>query len=225
MEDIVGRSRLEVTRNLIDLHCTADSVIVEIGSNDASFRQFHNYSIWTTVDKYGSPDVQVDLDCETVRLPFDNDSVNVVVCTEVLEHLRMGAALVAEISRILRRDGVAVISVPNICSLKSRIKVALGKMPNMAASGDCGVPLGGTGMLVGEAWVGGHLVDFNAARLCNYLQRGGLDVTSYEKIPIEIPTGPGREPITLPAWLFPATFCDFVLVTASPSESGNIIER
>ena len=151
-----------------------------------------------------------------LELPFESASTDVVICTEVLEHLRMGSALVADMARILKPSGTAVVSVPNICSLKSRLKVAVGKMPNLAASGDCGIPLGGTGALVDGIWVGGHVVDFNLARFDAYLNRGGLEIASRHKVPIEIPIGSQQRALTLPAWMFPVTLCDFLLVAARP---------
>ena len=216
MLENVPASRFRATDDLIGQYAGPGVGVVEIGASDASFREFHEFGQWTTVDKYGDPDVHSDLDGVAIRLPFDDASMDLVICTEVLEHLRMGSALVAEIARLLKPTGTAVISVPNICSLKSRLKVAVGKMPNLAASGDCGIPLGGTGALVDGVWTGGHVVDFSLARLEAYLGRGGLEIKGRHKIPIEIPFASGRRQVTLPAWLFPVTLCDFLLVTAKP---------
>src|SRR5690606_28868367 len=153
MIEVIGRARLEATNSLIEEYLANDSFVVEIGAGDASFSAFHKSKHRITVDKYGSPDIEADLDGERAHLPFEDNSVDLVICTEVLEHLAMGTPLVREIGRVLRGDGIAIISVPNICSLKSRFKVAMGQMPNLAASGDCGHPLGGTGIRVGENWV------------------------------------------------------------------------
>lgn len=216
MLENVPPSRFHATNDLIGRYTRPDAVVVEIGSSDASFRQFHAHGRWTTVDKYGAPDVHADLDGAGVRMPFDDASTDLVICTEVLEHLRMGSALVADMRRILKESGTAVISVPNIVSLKSRLKVAAGRMPNLAASGDCGIPLGGTGALVDGAWVGGHVVDFNLARLDAYLRRGGLAITRRHKVPIEVPLGSSGRSLTLPAWMSPVTMGDFLLVAAQP---------
>lgn len=218
MQDIIGASRLDATNRLIRQHSDPDSIVLEIGSNEASFRSFHQSNSWTTVDKYGQPDVAADLDGANVHLPFEDGSIDLVICTEVLEHLRAGSALVNEMSRVLSKQGTSIISVPNICSLKSRVKVTLGLMPNLAASGDCGIPLGGTGTLVDGTWVGGHVVDFNLPRLRAYLERGSLTISKAHKVAIEVPYGKSRDVVTLPAWMYPVTFCDFLLVTARPSD-------
>ncbi|RKY21768.1 MAG: hypothetical protein DRQ55_03225 [Planctomycetota bacterium] len=54
--------------------------------------------------------VQHDLD---LVLPFENDSFDVVVALEVLEHVESQYQLCKEIERILKPDGVAFVSVPN----------------------------------------------------------------------------------------------------------------
>lgn len=212
--DNVGYSRLNATNNLISRYVAPESVVVEIGSNDASFRPYHADCDWKTVDKFGSPDIRADLDGADASLPFGTCTVDLVICTEVLEHLRIGSPLVKEFSRILKPSGAAVISVPNISSLKSRVKVLLGGRPNLAASGDCGPPLGGTGIWVDGNWVAGHVVDFNLSLLARYLSRGELQITEVERIPVELPVKVRGRKIALPTWMIPATFGDFLLVAA-----------
>lgn len=53
----------------------------------------------------------IQADCEA--LPFSNSSFDVVVSFEVIEHLADPKAYLAEISRILRRNGYFILSTPN----------------------------------------------------------------------------------------------------------------
>jgi SAM-dependent methyltransferase len=46
-------------------------------------------------------------------LPFDSESFDVVVCFEVIEHVERQAEAIAEFKRVLRRDGMLLISSPN----------------------------------------------------------------------------------------------------------------
>jgi SAM-dependent methyltransferase len=216
-EEIIGRHRLEATLRILRRLVTRESVVLEVGSNDASFRGDFSAMRWTTVDKFGDPDIRIDVNGPDVRLPFDDASCDVVVCTEVLEHLAMGGPLVREMARVLKPGGTAVISVPNIASLKSRIKLLLGGLPNMAASGDCGPPLGGTGVLSEDGnWVAAHVVDFNKARLRGYLRRAGFRRFAWHVIPVEFRLAGVRA--TLPAWSLPASFPDFLLVEAGKGD-------
>lgn len=62
-------------------------------------------------------------------LPFEDGSFDAVVAGELFEHLQFPDALVAEIRRVLRREGVLVGSVPNAYRLKSRLLFLAGRPP------------------------------------------------------------------------------------------------
>jgi len=47
------------------------------------------------------------------ELPFDNDLFDVVICTEVIEHLLDPAKALSEFNRVLKYDGSLIISTPN----------------------------------------------------------------------------------------------------------------
>src|SRR5436190_4455510 len=51
------------------------------------------------------------------RLPYDDDSFDVVVCVEGLEHIANPSNAVSEFARLLRPGGRLVISVPNIMNI------------------------------------------------------------------------------------------------------------
>jgi SAM-dependent methyltransferase len=63
------------------------------------------------------------------RLPFDDESFDVVVAGELLEHVRDPARLVADAERLLRPGGAFVGSVPNAFRLKNRLRFLLGRRP------------------------------------------------------------------------------------------------
>jgi SAM-dependent methyltransferase len=62
---------------------------------------------------------QGDLDS---RLPYEDESFEYVVCIEGLEHIENPANAIREFSRILRRGGTLVVSVPNIMNIEERLK-------------------------------------------------------------------------------------------------------
>jgi ubiquinone/menaquinone biosynthesis C-methylase UbiE len=54
-------------------------------------------------------------------LPFKNNSFDVVIALEVLEHLYNPYAMMKEIKRVLKPSGYAIIAMPNTASWISRI--------------------------------------------------------------------------------------------------------
>jgi SAM-dependent methyltransferase len=64
-------------------------------------------------------------------LPFDEESFDVVVLGELLEHLPLPGRTVAEAGRVLRPGGVLVGSVPNGYRLKSRLRFLAGGPPDV----------------------------------------------------------------------------------------------
>lgn len=51
---------------------------------------------------------------EPVRLPFEKESFDAVVATEILEHLVSPLEMIAEGARILRRGGLFIVTTPNV---------------------------------------------------------------------------------------------------------------
>jgi methionine biosynthesis protein MetW len=62
-------------------------------------------------------------------LELGDDSFDVVVAGELLEHLRDPHRLVAEIRRLLKPGGTFVASVPNAYRLKGRLRFLAGRAP------------------------------------------------------------------------------------------------
>jgi SAM-dependent methyltransferase len=76
-------------------------------------------------------------DVEREPLPLPADAVDVVVASQVLEHLKNVHHLLLEIRRILAPGGRLVVGVPNLASAHNRVLLLLGRQPTTirAASG------------------------------------------------------------------------------------------
>lgn len=63
-------------------------------------------------------------------LPFKSNFFNIILANEILEHVFDTDTLLSEIKRVLKKDGTLIVSVPNVCSLTSRVQVVLGRLPS-----------------------------------------------------------------------------------------------
>ena len=63
-------------------------------------------------------------------LPFDDESFDVVVAGELIEHVRDPASFVGEAVRVLRRGGRLVGSTPNSYRVQGRLRFLRGRHPD-----------------------------------------------------------------------------------------------
>lgn len=69
------------------------------------------------------------VDVERERLPFDDDEFDVTLAFMVMEHLKDPNLFLDEIIRVTRPSGLALLTIPNIASFRSRIRLLLGLLP------------------------------------------------------------------------------------------------
>jgi len=72
--------------------------------------------------------IKQDLDKNT-KLPFRDNFFDIVFAFEVLEHLQFPEKIINEIKRVIKPDGIILISLPNDYTWDMRIKFLLGKDP------------------------------------------------------------------------------------------------
>jgi ubiquinone/menaquinone biosynthesis C-methylase UbiE len=61
-------------------------------------------------NQFHSVESKPDVVSSVLDMPFDDNSVDTIICTEVLEHVEDPFALMREISRILKKGGHAIVS-------------------------------------------------------------------------------------------------------------------
>jgi SAM-dependent methyltransferase len=189
------------------------AAVLEVGSTDFSFRDCVAASpqIWLTADLFPPADLVIDLDSPVLRLPFPDRHFDVVICTEVIEHLRFATALIDELSRVLSARGSLLVSVPNITSLTYRIAWLFGHIPSCAASADLGPPFNGTGYRSTEhaRWIAGHVGDYNLTRLRSLLSSRGFNDIRFKG------SGLHHRRQIAPPWLVPANLSSALLAIAA----------
>lgn len=62
-------------------------------------------------------------------LPFDDETFDCVFAGEVIEHLVDTDHFLAEIRRVLRPNGCAVLTTPNLASFENRLRLLFGRYP------------------------------------------------------------------------------------------------
>ena len=69
------------------------------------------------------------VDIETERFPADGESFDVVVCNQVLEHIKNIYTPLSEMWRVLRVGGMLVLSVPNLSCWHNCLLLSIGRQP------------------------------------------------------------------------------------------------
>jgi hypothetical protein len=91
---------LETTKSLLDIGC-----------DNADLKRFISQKInYKGIDIAGKPDIYINLD-EIEKLPFENNFFDMVVCTDVLEHLEQLHLVFDEMCRV--SSNYLLITLPN----------------------------------------------------------------------------------------------------------------
>ena len=84
--------------------------IIDIGAGRNKYKKYFNDCDFKTQDfqQYG----EIDYVSDIISIPVSDQSFDVIICTEVLEHVIRPDLGIAEMSRVLKPGGVAYITTP-----------------------------------------------------------------------------------------------------------------
>lgn len=71
------------------------------------------------------------LDLENDPMPFEDQSMDLIIANQILEHVKEVFWIFHEISRILKPGGHFVLGVPNLASLHNRLLLGVGRQPTI----------------------------------------------------------------------------------------------
>jgi len=107
-----------------------------------------------TLDIAENTDIMANLD---YGIPLKSESFEYIVAGEVIEHLYDTDFILSELNRVLIKGGFLVLSVPNICSLRSRVKMLFGGLPIACAKRE-------------------HIRDFNCSFMKEFLRKNKFKI-------------------------------------------------
>lgn len=87
-------------------------ILLDVGSGNLEFKDL--------AEKKGYKYLGFDIDQKTISprgsaydIPYEEETFDVVLCTDVLEHLKYDAKAINEIRRVLKKNGLFILHVPN----------------------------------------------------------------------------------------------------------------
>lgn len=122
--ELVGRPGLRV----LDLGCRTGALTQHYAAgNDVVGVDVDREALARAAERLAIETVWADVES---GLPFDDETFDVVVAGELLEHLAEPHLVVGHARRVLRPGGRFIGSVPNSFRLKARIEFARGRHPD-----------------------------------------------------------------------------------------------
>ena len=176
-------SSLKLTQpNILDLGCgngnqTKD--IVKLVSATDVYGIDIDQTILREAENNGIKGIKANLNID--KLPFDDEYFDLVILSEVIEHLLNPDNALEEAYRVLKSGGVFVVTTPNLSSWMNRIYLLLGyQPPDMEVS---------TKVRVGNPWrkgaLSGHIRPFTARAMKELLTHYGFNVKQIRGFPHE----------------------------------------
>jgi SAM-dependent methyltransferase len=106
-------------------------------------------------------------DIEKEKLPFDDESLDVILINQVFEHVKDVFWILSEISRVLKVGGHLIVGVPNLASLHNRLLLLVGKQPTSIQNNSAhlrGYTKSDFGNLLNSGFIDGYsLVNFGGS--------------------------------------------------------------
>lgn len=108
-------------KNIFDKYIKENATILDIGCGNKPYAQYiknitkiYDRNSYIGCDIIQSSEYQVDIICEATNIPLESERFDAIICTQVLEHIFDNKDLISEAHRLLKNDGVFIISAPFI---------------------------------------------------------------------------------------------------------------
>ena len=117
--------------NLLDVGCGDGERTLKLASHfNIEPDRVYGLEIDTDIIKLCEDRFNVEtVDLETGRIPFGSDTFDIVICNQVLEHLKNDTLILHEIIRVTRIKGFIFVGIPNLAHLINRLYLMFGRQP------------------------------------------------------------------------------------------------
>jgi SAM-dependent methyltransferase len=117
--------------NVVDLGAGSGVDLAQAAKACPTAERFAIESWPPNIEKLKAHHQVFPLDLEKEPLPFADESIDVVLSNQVLEHVKEIFWIFHQISRVLRVGGHLIIGVPNLASWHNRLLLLCGKQPTI----------------------------------------------------------------------------------------------
>ena len=160
--------------NLLDIGCGNGSFTIEcarvIGAKELCGIEIAEEK----AKEAKSKGIEVLVRDASANFPFDDEYFEVIVANQVLEHVIDIDNMLRESKRVLKRDGVLVLSTPNLCSLLQRLLVFVGRQPTTLHVSEIQV-----GNFLKGVKASGHVHAFSPPALSDLVQYHGFKIERF----------------------------------------------
>ena len=91
--------------------------ILDVGASEEFLMEINMKRYGCGYEKIKNKDIKFKkVDLNKQKLPYKNNMFNVVTCLETIEHIENPYELIRELHRVVKKNGIVIISTPNIQS-------------------------------------------------------------------------------------------------------------
>jgi len=135
--------RYKKVRHFILNHFDKKAKVLDIGCADGDFSEkliklgFKCYGLETekeAIKESTSKGIIVKKGSFLEKFPFEDNYFDIVFAGEVIEHTVNDTGFLNETNRVLKKNGMLILTTPNLVSLGNRLLMLFGKLPRFAYS-------------------------------------------------------------------------------------------
>ena len=174
-----------------------DKVVLDLGASKITITEKAKAKKIITLDISDKKEMTIKCDLNEDKIPLKDNSVDIILAGELIEHIPNTLFFLSECKRILNKNGFLVLSTPNICSLVERIRMLFGFLPGQCARFS----------RQGKDKYNSHVRDFSLKEITKALELSGLKI-------IETRTNGiiSHSKLLFPIQLTPVTFGDTLIL-------------